>query len=574
MVRPPRLCGRGAATLAACCSPGRAAAALALAALVSLADQYHFGGAGLVALRLALPLGLGDDGPRLVTPPAWQALLPPDGSAQRQAAALARECPSRLVPRDYARQPGPWGSDARAAVIGVGMPFNVNLTQAMTEALVANLRLQPVLVNDLGCGEVGSVLPRLRSRLAAQGVDEDTPLLVIYDAGLANNLKDTACGSRSPASVLADALFFMRGWHAGPSSALLLHPATYFRHNEDGLGGTSPLDVFIDGVCAFSRAWRPPSPLPGVAYPWNVEVAWDGVWAYPTITREVKVPPPRPPPALLHEYTEQFLMPAAGVWQWLAYRDEATASGVHGSAEAGKAAAAPAVIKWTQGRINYFIEQAAARKPQYYKALDPLLFKLLDRVAAPLLRGAAVAVVGSVTPWYEALALHSGAAGVVTWEYGAREVEDPRIRVFHPDFYVSTVRQPVDVAICLSSVEHTGLGRYGDPLDGRGDLVAMRRLRALVKPGGHLILAVPTGADALVFNLHRVYGRWRWALLTEGWRMVDAEGWSETVLSLPPNKHAQPVVLLRNEAPVTFAAVAAAEAAEAAGGWTWEAHGG
>ncbi len=49
--------------------------------------------------------------------------------------------------------------------------------------------------------------------------------------------------------------------------------------------------------------------------------------------------------------------------------------------------------------------------------------------------------------------------------------------------------------------------RYGDPLDPFADLEGMAYLRdTLLVPGGLLFLAVPTGRDHVVFNLHRIYG--------------------------------------------------------------------
>ena len=58
---------------------------------------------------------------------------------------------------------------------------------------------------------------------------------------------------------------------------------------------------------------------------------------------------------------------------------------------------------------------------------------------------------------------------------------------------------------CMHTVEHVGLGRYGDPLDPEGDLKAMRELERVLAPGGSLLLAVPIGKPKLMFNGHRIY---------------------------------------------------------------------
>lgn len=61
---------------------------------------------------------------------------------------------------------------------------------------------------------------------------------------------------------------------------------------------------------------------------------------------------------------------------------------------------------------------------------------------------------------------------------------------------------------CMHTVEHVGLGRYGDPIDYDGDLKAMRELSRVLAPGGNLLLVVPVGHKArIVFNAHRIYTR-------------------------------------------------------------------
>lgn len=59
---------------------------------------------------------------------------------------------------------------------------------------------------------------------------------------------------------------------------------------------------------------------------------------------------------------------------------------------------------------------------------------------------------------------------------------------------------------CLHTIEHIGLGRYGDPIDPNGDLTAMKELSRVVVPGGNLLIVVPTGKEMRIqFNAHRIY---------------------------------------------------------------------
>jgi SAM-dependent methyltransferase len=58
---------------------------------------------------------------------------------------------------------------------------------------------------------------------------------------------------------------------------------------------------------------------------------------------------------------------------------------------------------------------------------------------------------------------------------------------------------------CMHTVEHVGLGRYGDPIDPQGDLKAMNELKRVVRPGGSLLFVTPVGEARIVFNAHRIY---------------------------------------------------------------------
>ena len=85
-----------------------------------------------------------------------------------------------------------------------------------------------------------------------------------------------------------------------------------------------------------------------------------------------------------------------------------------------------------------------------------------------------------------------------------------------------------DVFLSFSSVEHSGLGRYGDALNPWADLLALARARCVTKPGGYLGLAVPVERtqslrDIVIFNEKRLYGPHRYPLLTANWDQLDGE---------------------------------------------------
>jgi hypothetical protein len=59
---------------------------------------------------------------------------------------------------------------------------------------------------------------------------------------------------------------------------------------------------------------------------------------------------------------------------------------------------------------------------------------------------------------------------------------------------------------CMHTVEHVGLGRYGDPIDYDGDIKAMAELARVLAIGGNLLFVVPVGNKSIIqFNAHRIY---------------------------------------------------------------------
>ncbi|MEM8735962.1 MAG: DUF268 domain-containing protein [Planctomycetota bacterium] len=65
--------------------------------------------------------------------------------------------------------------------------------------------------------------------------------------------------------------------------------------------------------------------------------------------------------------------------------------------------------------------------------------------------------------------------------------------------------QSVESISCMHTIEHIGLGRYGDPLDAAGDKKALAELQRVVAPGGSLLIVVPVGEPRIQFNAHRIY---------------------------------------------------------------------
>jgi hypothetical protein len=58
---------------------------------------------------------------------------------------------------------------------------------------------------------------------------------------------------------------------------------------------------------------------------------------------------------------------------------------------------------------------------------------------------------------------------------------------------------------CMHTIEHIGLGRYGDALDCDGDIKAANELKRVLAKGGNLLVVVPVGRSRIEFNAHRIY---------------------------------------------------------------------
>jgi len=67
------------------------------------------------------------------------------------------------------------------------------------------------------------------------------------------------------------------------------------------------------------------------------------------------------------------------------------------------------------------------------------------------------------------------------------------------------VTESIGSLSCMHTLEHIGLGRYGDPLDSNGDIKAAAELARVLLPGGNLLFVVPVGRSKIEFNAHRIY---------------------------------------------------------------------
>jgi hypothetical protein len=186
----------------------------------------------------------------------------------------------------------------------------------------------------------------------------------------------------------------------------------------------------------------------------------------------------------------------------------------------------PEPLDWNETYVEKYIESIGVRKQGgSYGAWDNAVYSALDSLD---LEGKTGLVVGSERPWVEAAALYRGAKHVTTSEYRSIIATHPRLGAAHPremaEAFLKGSLEPFDFAASYSSIEHSGLGRYGDPLDPQGDLREVEKVSCLVKPGGMFLLGFPFNNDAVIWNVHRLYGPVRLPLVTANWEVVAVYG--------------------------------------------------
>jgi hypothetical protein len=202
-------------------------------------------------------------------------------------------------------------------------------------------------------------------------------------------------------------------------------------------------------------------------------------------------------------------------------------------------------LVYTKERIAAYMEQAKRREADAYGVTDEYLFEAFDKYSEQI-EGKTVAVMGSTRPWYEAIVLAYGGRPT-TIEYNTLVSEDPRLTVLTVEEYEANPTK-FDVVLSISSYEHDGLGRYGDPVNPDGDLQAMQKTLAMLQEGGLLFVAVPVGRDTVVWNAHRVYGKARLPRFFEGWRIVESFGFEPSHLEGKADiRYYQPVFVLTPE---------------------------
>jgi hypothetical protein len=226
----------------------------------------------------------------------------------------------------------------------------------------------------------------------------------------------------------------------------------------------------------------------------------------------------KPPDNLMNEFTQNGEMPITKYWYF---------NDVYSDANQ-KEAKNKEII--TKSEVDGYRLKDNNRVANYYG--DWYNHQLMPKYSN-YIKGKKLTVMGTIKPWLEAIALDAGAAKVITLDYTRKEYEQKDILEWlHVYDYLNYLIEKkkieeFDNAATFSSLEHSGLGRYGDPLDPNGDIKAVKQVHCMIKPGGLFFLGLPTSGDNssyIEFNAHRVYGYKRLNKLFAGWDVVEDTG--------------------------------------------------
>lgn len=245
------------------------------------------------------------------------------------------------------------------------------------------------------------------------------------------------------------------------------------------------------------------------------------------------VPPAKIPSDLIERYTQNYKIPVYDMY----FNDSVSES-----------------LNWTRELIQKFINRYTPNNiysnvevslpyPEGEPYPKGALLNLVAMQKYPI-KDKKIAVVGSLLPWLEAIIINMGSKSVTTIEYNKPQSTDLIETMTYDDFVKS--EEKYDAIFSYSSIEHSGLGRYGDPLNPEGDIEAMTHIRTHLIENGLAFLGFPVGRDALVWNAHRIYGEHRLPLVFSGFRELEWIGIDKSYIykCQPSNGGPQPVIVL------------------------------
>ena len=183
-------------------------------------------------------------------------------------------------------------------------------------------------------------------------------------------------------------------------------------------------------------------------------------------------------------------------------------------------------LEWDINGINYGLNQLATNDSfdcgHWGYPNSCRQFKDLFSKYPTIVENKHVLICGSVTPWIEIILLHFGAFVTVS-DFNLPKLKNSKnsknskinLNFIHVND-ISKYHHQFDVIVSFSSIEHDGLGRYGDPINPKGDFASIVEFYNLLKcqTDSYLFIATALAArDYTIWNSHRFYSKCRWNAL-------------------------------------------------------------
>jgi hypothetical protein len=129
-----------------------------------------------------------------------------------------------------------------------------------------------------------------------------------------------------------------------------------------------------------------------------------------------------------------------------------------------------------------------------------------------------ILVIGSITPWIECFLLHKGVPKVYITDINEISIQHDNIIFINEN---NIINHNFDIILSYSSIEHIGLGRYGDEIDENGDIKYMNNLYNVLNENSILIISIPVAENYLVEGFwHRIYDKSRIEKLFEKYNIL------------------------------------------------------
>ena len=211
----------------------------------------------------------------------------------------------------------------------------------------------------------------------------------------------------------------------------------------------------------------------------------------------------------------------------------------------------PRFLNWSNELMQAYINDNTPENIRNNQGQSPYGKKacidILDACIKYNIRNKDIAIIGSITPWLESLLLNLG-NHVTTVEYHVPIANYENLVCISCQEFKNSTRT-FDCIISYSTIQHCGLGCYGEPLCPNGDIEEMQNIRKHLNEDGLFLWSCPVGKDLWAWNTQRIYGPIRLPLLFEGFEELEWFGRTKQDCFDSPlaiyQKH-MPLVVLKN----------------------------